>query len=586
MRLLIISLLMTINFGLFSQSLRIDFIGQGNKDEVKLLWRPIYWPENVQGFNIKRRANNTGSWVTINKELIAPSITSVDKTSNNADEVNRLISKRDSLIAAGNIRDTSPESIKSSFLNDSSGIKFLNLLINTDYDYALMFGFGFYDKNLPDARSYTYGLFPVIGNDEQSAPINTFTWEYDTEPDLMVEFQYDIEKLRKKRGVQLKWLFDNADLNSKNIKGFHIFMEDSLGKISRLTNLARKPTKGEESAKPVLIYVNQEYDLSKDARFYAKPVDIFNTIGAEHSIKYSEEDFALLEAPILSKASTEKGVNSVEVSWSFNSLNEQKILSFEIYRRKSIDDPALLIGETSVQQRQYVDNDLPEDGYFLYTVAAITPSYQKLESNEVLTLVDSQPVVTAPADLRGQVIDISGKKYIRLKWDAPIEGYPAGGYQLYVDAFNSGEVARQSSLPPIRSTIYDYEVYNRFGKKYDFAVSAIDENGTESQLSKTISVYIPSKSLPTVNIWPIGQEDNVVTLNWKYSEDIDDLAGFRLYQNGELIKTEKDLPAEAREWKSSNLEPGNYTYVIQAVSKFDVESQKSQPRNFIIKAGN
>ncbi len=191
-----------------------------------------------------------------------------------------------------------------------------------------------------------------------------------------------------------------------------------------------------------------------------------------------------------------------------------------------------------------------------------------------------------PKNLNGTIIEKENKRYVRLTWgEDPHEDIAGLEYLLYVAGIGK-ELALQASIDIKRNT-YDYLTPNRFGKLYQFQVQARYEKQysfEKSPVSDTLSVYVPSKELPTTSVWPISLNGSKITLNWKYSNLIDDLAGFRLYENGELILSEKELTADSRRWESSDLLPGKYEYQIEAVSKYAIKSELSIPRLFNIKA--
>ncbi|MEM7486745.1 MAG: hypothetical protein AAF348_16175 [Bacteroidota bacterium] len=213
----------------------------------------------------------------------------------------------------------------------------------------------------------------------------------------------------------------------------------------------------------------------------------------------------------------------------------------------------------------------------LFSLSILTA--QQLTESQIRKLTEK------PESLKGEIVKVNGEKFIQLSWgDETHEDINELEYLLYVSGIGE-ELALQASID-IRKNKYNYPVYNRFGKLYQFQVEALYEKEYESirsPISDTLSVYVPSKELPRVNIWPLSKEGATVTLHWKYSDEIDDLAGFRLYENGKLILSEEKLTTKSRNWKSSSLKPGKYEYQIEAVSKFDVKSELSKPRFFTIK---
>ena len=143
-------------------------------------------------------------------------------------------------------------------------------------------------------------------------------------------------------------------------------------------------------------------------------------------------------------------------------------------------------------------------------------------------------------------------------------------------------MVKDNSLGKITSTFTEYTIHKNNSARYYFAVSCLNSNYEESPLSDKVDIVVPSKSLPFLDIWPLEQEGNKITLNWKYSEEIADLAGFQLFQNGVLIVDETILNRTSRQKIISDLESGKHSFEMIAISESGVKSKLSKPRTFIV----
>jgi len=101
-------------------------------------------------------------------------------------------------------------------------------------------------------------------------------------------------------------------------------------------------------------------------------------------------------------------------------------------------------------------------------------------------------------------------------------------------------------------------------------------------MSDTITVYAPSLRLPDFYDLSVREESGVAVVEWRYNERIDDLQGFNLYQNGEIIASSTQIGTGERVWRSVVLPAGMYTFQMEAVSRFGKVSKKTSKRNLKI----
>ena len=205
-------------------------------------------------------------------------------------------------------------------------------------------------------------------------------------------------------------------------------------------------------------------------------------------------------------------------------------------------------------------------------------SAQELTEEQIKTLTKK------PENLKGEIIEKDGKQYIHLSWgEEPHEDIPELEYIIFTNGFGT-EMAYLGSID-IRKNSYDHSAPNRFGQLYKFQVQAEyekDYSFEQSPRSDTLEIYVPTRKLPELYTVSSTRNEDKVTLSWKYSDRIDDLAGFRIYDNEKLIASEKEVPRELREWTSEALDPGKHVFKVEAVTRYDVSSGLSRPRTYTI----
>lgn len=272
---------------------------------------------------------------------------------------------------------------------------------------------------------------------------------------------------------------------------------------------------------------------------------------------------------------------SVILTWTLDKSLNELIDHFVVYRKKKMFGEPVTLNTLDSKSREYEDKSIESTGNYYYEVEAVPKNGMRIKTNSeyVYKKVVNKP--KAPSGLTGKVSLEGETHFVNLSWDQHSDPSVVG-YHLYTDGVMSDGLALEGSIGTIEASSYKYEIPQRFGANYRFAVSAVTKDGTESDIIDTLNIFVPSKSLPKVNIRPINKQANVITLNWKYDHEIEDLEGFRLYQNGELIADESELTEDKTQWKSPALDPGKYSYKIEAVSRFDVASEPSQARTFTI----
>ncbi|ELR73217.1 fibronectin domain protein [Fulvivirga imtechensis AK7] len=564
----------------------ILFLGEGRKDEVRLFWIPKkQWDEGLKGFYIKRQSD--GSWEKLNNTLIVPGTFEgkpLDNLGLSRGEVNRLEDKRSRLISSGSLNSISTDQLIT-VMTDEHAVKGISVMLNLDFDVALIAGFGYVDTDIPQAREYTYGLFPVYNTGESNDPVSTFSWVYNTSPEINVPLQGTSKVNQRRKTVELTWELDvEAYKSYKILNGFNIYRKEE--GAQGFTKLNDSPIWVPlNDKKSTLFYKDEDIDTEKSYTYAAAPATIFNTRGNMAELEVTAATHAAeVQPPVLKDPQKDHSLN---FEWKFDGASELSIAGFYVQLKQKdglqFDNISDLLPPST---RAFSYNNLPtaDNSYYHFRVIAVKTDGLELWSNRKIFFNRANTRPSQPLDLQGEVSFSGEEVVVNLTWTKPAQNADhVREYLIYTSSPNQDRVVKEGSIEPVTTESYTYSVYRDRAANYSFAVSAVNEQNEESPLSGKVTITVPSKSLPFINIWPIAKDGNVITLNWKYDDDITDLAGFRLYQNGELIADEGALNASARQWISPQLDAGNYTYEIVAVSTSDVQSERSDPRKFEIR---
>ncbi|MGB3465556.1 MAG: fibronectin type III domain-containing protein, partial [Cyclobacteriaceae bacterium] len=405
---------------------------------------------------------------------------------------------------------------------------------------------------------------------------DTYQWIYGSEPDQELEVLTEIRRKRKKKGLTVLWTTNTSQALDKGIKGFHIYTKDSLGNVRRVNDRLIRINLDQEDI--VLTYHDPEYDLSRKMDFYITPVDDWDYTGRNYTVEYTPN---LVTDPKISLLKLDRTKEGVEVNWQFPQEKEKEIEGFRIMRRKSISEPFQVIYEAFPAEREFTDDELTEEGTYYYQVAIeYLSGFVENGMVKTITLL-SEINVPAPAGLTGKIVGSGNNRSVALEWTSLPDSISVKGYKLLVDKNNKG-LAYLGSIPLIETNSYAYNVNNTYGRKFRFAMKAINQNNEESVASDTVTVYSPSVRLPTVDNVTITSDNGNVSLAWTYDYQIEDLLGFNIYQNGVLISEASETDKNAKVFTINSPEPGKYNFTIEAVSSFGIRSEKSLRRNIEI----
>lgn len=576
------------NYTVIADSQEFLFLGEGKKDEVKLFWLPETWPDSLRGFHVLRRSMTNSKWEKLTEFPIEPGnsvVKSLNNVSNSNVEIERLIYRRNQLlktITGNRLGEISRPDFVASF-DENETINLLSLMFSLDFDIPLLCGFAYYDKNIPEDKKYTYALQKVYNNSE-SLVYHKYNWNYGDENIFEIKATGEIKKIRKK--IKVIWSVE-IDLFKKDItlNGFNIYRIENKKDTVRL-NTSKIMVNTEESLARV-VYLDSTFSDSVIYQYAIAPVNVFNNEGSWHVTTYNIIDNSeKISSPKLNRIITSSNVadQNLHFQWELSESVNPYILGFVVERKADGGNYEVISDTLNVTERKFVDNPGIENRnkHLVYRISVLRESNYPIWSNPYPLLYQPKQQLAVPGNLKAELVQNNGIHHIHLKW-TPKQSFDTitNGYVLFTDHGGS-YFGREANLPIIKTNHFNYHVDKTNGAEYRFAIAAIDKEKNLSKLSDTIKVLTPTKFLPNLNIWPVEKNQNSITLNWNYPNNISDLAGFRIYMNDQLIVDESILKSNQNSWISDRLQPGKYTFQMTAVSVFGNTSKKSKPRFFTI----
>jgi hypothetical protein len=561
----------------YAQPVELTLIGEGNGDVIKLGWLPKAWPAGMTGVKIQRRVA-AGNWELLTTDEVYPG-SGLDKSLENVEpspkERRRLRLKMSDLIAQGSLQPQTRQVYRQEILADPGNLPMLAFVFSTDYDIMLLNGFGFIDRGVPSGQNLEYGIFPVIEATMSEVPAATFKWVSGTKPDNTLAMQGEIEIVGNKKDLLLKWEYSRRYFKENQLKGFNIYQVQGNDK----KKLNDSPVIVMSRDDPATLTRRVAFpDTDEKITFMAVPVSYFETEAEPAVIEFDPALYAVdIVAPKLS-ARSEKA--QVLLSWALADGSRKAVTGFKLMR-KAEGEEYVKIAELRSAVSTYRDNGAELGRYYFYRIVAVpVGGGADVWSNEVVLQHMDNGIPGQPTNLQGQMVQENGASLVRLTWDYPQESRPVT-FRIFIDS-PFGDLAHDTSIAPITTTGYDYELKKSRSGIYHFAVQAMTEARLKSVLSNQIEVVSPSTSLPPISIWPIEQIGNDIVIYWDYSNDIADLAGFRVYNNGVLTADENTVTQNNRSYRVRDLDAGDYRLSIEAVTRFGLVSKRSSERKMIV----
>jgi hypothetical protein len=186
--------------------------------------------------------------------------------------------------------------------------------------------------------------------------------------------------------------------------------------------------------------------------------------------------------------------DKIQIEWTvpeknIDSSSPAEVMGYTVYRR-SKDKGIQRVSTGLIKEAAFSDLEFQFDKTYTYTVRASAS-----ESSPFLESDDSEPLEIVPKDtfppkMPQGLVAVPGDDFVSLSWDTNREPDLAG-YRIWRKSGDDEEFTAISDL--IRENVYNDSAVIR-NSRYDYAVSAVDKTGNESQKSKSISV-VPGRGL-------------------------------------------------------------------------------------------
>jgi len=177
--------------------------------------------------------------------------------------------------------------------------------------------------------------------------------------------------------------------------------------------------------------------------------------------------------------------------------------------------------------------------------------------------------VCAPPLPPARVQAVPEEPGVRVSWDAPAEGPPRAGYQLYRREAVAGSEAQALSAAPVETPPFMDSSFTP-GRRYRYEVRAVARGSAQCESSGAVSpavAWIDTFPPAAPQGLAAVQEQGKIRLFWRPNREAD-LRGYRIYRadgDGELHRLTED-PVQATSWTDTTAAPDIvYSYSVTAV---------------------
>ncbi len=187
-----------------------------------------------------------------------------------------------------------------------------------------------------------------------------------------------------------------------------------------------------------------------------------------------------LKAPVSVRA--EVVPQGIRLTWQISTGTPGA--SFRIFRRSGTQEQFAAIG--TANGNEYIDTTSEYDRPYTYTVQAFEESGNSKSESEMSDPVEITAVDKFPPAVPSGLEVLAGPGSVELAWDRNQE-IDVRGYRIH-RAVEDGPVQAADDIVPAPS-YSDHNVES--GKRYRYAVSAIDQLGNESAPSAPVEIKVP-----------------------------------------------------------------------------------------------
>jgi len=185
--------------------------------------------------------------------------------------------------------------------------------------------------------------------------------------------------------------------------------------------------------------------------------------------------------------------------------------------------------------------------------------------------------IPVPTGLSAEVISTDSINFVSLTWnDKSVKDSLTVGYNVLSNYPPHDDLMISQKVGVVYDTTYLFPISNARGATYRFAVVGLSNFPTiqRSEMSMVVEILVPSTQIPYVHLNKVKRDKQRLILNWEYPDSIEDLEGFKILLNDEVVTM---VEATKREIEYPVKGNGSYIFQIQAYTK-NIESKPSQSR--------
>ena len=163
-----------------------------------------------------------------------------------------------------------------------------------------------------------------------------------------------------------------------------------------------------------------------------------------------------------------------------------QVVGYNVFR-SSGKGPALAVNSSPIKEIEYKDADFSFGQTYRYFVRAVASEGPPLQESDDSEVVEVRPLDTFPPASPSGLTAIAGTNYIALSWEANKEA-DVVGYRVWRQEAGATELILIASLGQAVNSYTDAAVEKN--KRYDYAITALDNAGNESQKSASVPAVI------------------------------------------------------------------------------------------------
>ncbi len=530
-------------------------IGEGNltldafahKDQVCLLWQAYGWPEEVVGFNIKRRSANNIAWELLNKSPIIPRLSEGADYSNQGlteKQAESVRSKLREFVSSGSLKLRSSSEVIEG-LQKRGMLSGDRIMLKSKYNFALALGFAYIDNDVNNLFQYEYAVYGVTADGiEIHLPLAMCVARWTGDKDESARVNLLAEKLGG--NVRLSWDCQQDVCGQLNIFKWMIYRKqrpDDEWEFIHEIGAAEGQVSGSNYSWQV------REDLSNSASNYyfaVAPVNKFQFELIKSIIEYVPPK---LQAAEISNLEIQDSMG-VRIVWDLDKDMLDQVAGFKLLRSKEGSEVFTQVGST-FPPHQLVTLDLnpPDHSELIYKVVTVDLEGNELSSGTKSIYFEGVQLPDMPANFQAVFYKENGENYVKGSWDLPSSSDTVMEYRLFDDANRKRSLLENGSESIGITNSYVWHIGNIEGNsEYTFGIQPVDSMGRRGERTLD-AVAIPQLKAPTeleLKAKYDGRDGNIY-LAWNYPLD-SSLIGFRIFLGDKMVSSEKDVTRNVRSW--------------------------------------